>query len=91
MCVKLVENYNTKFMVSKNKTCESSLVSSSASTFLIALADLGGVSGACSPQGSRLFCFDIQNFQDVTVSGIGALLRGQRPPYGKSWIRHCFV
>ena len=35
------------------------------------LADLGGVPGAPSPpQGSRFFCFDIQNFRNVTASGV---------------------
>ena len=30
-------------------------------------------------QGSRFFRFDIQNFQNVTTSGVGAPLRGRRP------------
>ena len=39
----------------------------------MALADLGGV------PGSRVFRFDIKNFQNVTASGVGAPLRGRRP------------
>ena len=35
------------------------------------------------PQGSRFFHFDIQNFWNVTASGVGAPpLRGRHPPTG---------
>ena len=37
----------------------------------ISLADVGGVPGA-RPQGSRFFRFDIQNFRNVTASGVHA-------------------
>ena len=58
------------------------------------VADPGGVPPVRTPlpppQGSRFFHFDIQNFRNVAASGVGAPLRGWRPPYGKSWIRRWF-
>ena len=45
------------------------------------LANLGGVPCA-RPQGSRFFCLDIQNFWNVTVSGVNAPLWGRPPPTG---------
>ena len=45
-----------------------------------ALADLGGVCpGMPPPKGPRFFRFDIQNFQNVTTSGVHAHPRGPRP------------
>ena len=44
----------------------------SAKPLTTALADLGGIPGACPPQGSRFFRFDIQNFQKVATSGVHA-------------------
>ena len=38
------------------------------------------------PKGP-FFHFDVQKFRNVTTSGV---LRDPRPPYGKSWIRHCY-
>ena len=37
-----------------------------------AVADLGGVPGARPPKGSGFFRFYIQNFQNVTASGVQA-------------------
>ena len=55
------------------------------------LADLERACPVHAPQGVRFFRFDIQNFQNVTASGVHAPLWGQcPPPYGKSWIRHCW-
>ena len=34
------------------------------------LANLGGMPGTCPHQGSRFFHFDIQNFRNITTSGI---------------------
>ena len=45
------------------------------------LADLGGVPGA-RPLGSRFFRFDIQNFQNVTASGVHAPPEVHAPPTG---------
>ena len=52
------------------------------------VADPGGAPPVRAPYGSRFFRFDIQIFQNVATSGVGAPLRGQRPPTGKSWIRY---
>ena len=41
-----------------------------------------------SPEGSRFFRFNIQNFRNVTASGVHAPPTRSTPPYGKSWIRH---
>ena len=41
-----------------------------------------GVPLAHAPHGSRFFHFDIQIFQNVAASGVGAPLRGQHPPMG---------
>ena len=38
--------------------------------------------------GSRFFRFNIQNFRNVTTSGVNAPTTRSTPPYGKSWIRH---
>ena len=49
--------------------------------------------GACTghaPRGSRFFRFDIQNFWNVTASGVHAPCE-VHAPYGKSWIRHCLL
>ena len=43
---------------------------------------IGGSKGGRAPQGSRFFRFDIQNFRNVTASGVHAPLRGPRPPTG---------
>ena len=49
----------------------------------LAVADSGGVPPAhAPPEGSRFFRFDIQNFRNVAASGVGAPLRGWRPPTG---------
>ena len=43
-----------------------------------------------TPQGSRFFCFDIQNFRNVIGSGVHAYPPTRcTPPYRKSWIRQC--
>ena len=43
----------------------------------------GGAAGTRPPpQGSRFFCFDIQNFRNIAASGVGTPLRGWRPPMG---------
>ena len=39
---------------------------------MVLIADLGGVPGARPTQGSRFFRFDIQNFRNVTASGVHA-------------------
>ena len=55
----------------------------SATTCLGPLADLHWQrSGSPPPRGSRFFRFDIQNFQNVTASGVHAPLRGPHPPTG---------
>ena len=41
-----------------------------------------GAPPARAPQGSRFFCFDIQILRNVATSGVGAPLRGWRPPTG---------
>ena len=46
---------------------------------LIPLADLGGVPGA-RPRGSRFFHFDIQNFRNVTTSGVHGPSTRSTPP-----------
>ena len=54
------------------------------------LADLGGVPGARLPYGTQFFRFRIHFHQKVPTSEVHAPpLMGARPPYGKSWIRHC--
>ena len=53
---------------------------------------IGGFRGAClahALQGSRFSGFNIQNFQNVTASGVHAPPTRSTPSYGKSWIRHC--
>ena len=49
------------------------------------LADLGG---GCAP-GTQFFHFRIHFHRKVPTSEVHAPLTGARPPYGKSWIRHC--
>ena len=41
-----------------------------------------GVPSACTPLRVQILSFDIQNFQNVAASGVGAPLRGWRPPTG---------
>ena len=49
-----------------------------------------GVPPVHAPQGSRFFSFDIQNFQNIATSGVGALVYEVGAPYRKSWIYHCY-
>ena len=45
-----------------------------------------------APHGSRFFRFDIQILQNTAVLGVGAPYSYEvGAPYGKSWIRHCFI
>ena len=60
----------------------------------VALADLGGMHGACPPPTPRSIFFrfdiDLQNFRNVTTSGVNAPHPTRSTPtYGKSWTRHC--
>ena len=57
------------------------------------LANLGGVPGSrpLPPQGTRLFHFDIQNFRNITASGVNAPPYEVDAPCGKSWIRHWYM
>ena len=49
----------------------------------VTLADLVGACPAHAPtKGSRFFRSDIQNFENVTASGVHTPLRGPRPPTG---------
>ena len=52
---------------------------------------IGGYKGTClvdAPQRSRLFCFDIQNFQDMHTFGVHAP-HIFHAPHGKSLIHQC--
>ena len=49
-----------------------SLVSNRGPLTSLALADLEGACPAHVPQGSRFFCFDIQNLRNITASGVHA-------------------
>ena len=53
------------------ETCDQPIVTSPRKSAW-PLADLGGVPGARPPYGSRFFHFDIQNFRNVTASGVHA-------------------
>ena len=57
-----------------------------------ALADPGGrPRRATPPNRIHFFHFHICFHQKVYTSEVGAPPTGQRPPNGKSWIRHCAV
>ena len=51
----------------------------------------GGVPGARPHKGPDSFVFDIQNFRNVTVSGVYAPLRGPRPPTGNPGSATAFI
>ena len=52
-------------------------------SIIYSLADLGGRTRRTPPPyRAKFFRFDIQNFQNVTVSGVHAPLRGPHPPTG---------
>ena len=55
------------------------------------LEDLGGCARRTPPppKGSRFFRFDIQNFRNVTASGVHAPPTRSGNP--GSWIRHCYL
>ena len=53
------------------------------------LADLGGVPGARPPMGPNSFVFTYILTQKCPCQRSTPPLKGARPPYGKSWIRHC--
>ena len=55
------------------------------------MADPGGHCWHVPPYGSRFFRFDIQIFQNVAASGVGAPPMRSVPPYGKSWICYCVI
>ena len=58
--------------------------------YRIMVLRIGGSKGHArrtSPQGSRFFRFNIQNFRNVTALGVHAPYEVDTPSYGKSWIR----
>ena len=58
----------------------------------ITLADLGGVPGARPPLRDPILSFSHTFLsKSAHVRGPRPPLTGPRPPYGKSWIRHCIT
>ena len=54
---------------------------------LLSVADPGGRRRRAPPHGSKFFRFDIQIFQNIAASGVGAPYE-VGAPYGKFWIRN---
>ena len=57
---------------------------------VIALADLGACAGA-RPLRVQILSFWYTKFSKHNCLESQCPLRGRRPPYGKSWIRHCII
>ena len=49
----------------------------------------GGASQAHAPLRDQILSFSHTFLPESTTSEVHAPLMGPRPPYGKSWIRHC--